>query len=118
MRNSTILSASSTTILAAILNVTEARRDVILAVRTEPAVTLETPPPSWSYFLFDFFFLNDISAIRFRPNSLQNKYVYLSILTTGMDKLQFGLSPPKVVKNMSRAVPKSQMFKVSPAFSE
>ena len=45
MRNSTILSASSTTTLAAILNVTEARRDVILAVRTEPAVTLETPPP-------------------------------------------------------------------------
>ena len=32
-----------------------------------------------------------------------------------MDKLQFGHSPPKVVKNMSRAVPKSQMFKVSPA---
>ena len=35
-----------------------------------------------------------------------------------MDKLQFGLSPSKVAKNMSRTVPKSQMFKVSPAFSE
>ena len=47
LANSIFLTASSTMTLSTILNTTEARRDVILVVRTEPVISLETPPPSW-----------------------------------------------------------------------